>query len=80
MYTEKDAERMKTWEQIYESLKDVADLYRSKLAYDSSADKPTFDIQLDWLIDTAKAQANLWRNPDTAETVKLERQNNIYSL
>jgi len=32
------------------------------------------------LEETARAQAKLWRNPDTAEQQKLEREHNIYSL
>lgn len=80
MYTERDKKIKETWEKLYESLRDIHDEYSAKLASDSSADKPMFEAQLLCLIETCQAQAKLWRNPDTAEKQKLEREHNIYSL
>ena len=80
MYTEQDRDRMQAWDSIASALLAAYTLYAAKLGCDSQADKPTFDAQLHFLIETAQAQTKLWRNPETAETVKLERDHNIYSL
>ena len=80
MYTEQDKARKHAWEQIASQLSEVADTYMATVGKDSSADKPMFESALYQLEETARAQAKLWRNPDTAEQQKLEREHNIYSL
>jgi hypothetical protein len=65
MYTEQDKARKHAWEQIAVQLSEVADTYMATLANDRSADKPTFESALIQLEGVARAQANLWRNPDT---------------
>jgi hypothetical protein len=65
MYTEQDKARQHAWEQIASQLSEVGQTYLATVGSDSSADKPTFEYALLQLEETARAQAKLWRNPDT---------------
>lgn len=62
-YTEQDKAKRDAWEKIRRLSIDALNVYYNELL-DNDGHKPTFLTMLTDLIATARAQAELWRDPN----------------